>query len=319
MQSSRPPAPSSRFFTGPGGEFHYLDWGGSGPLLHLSHATGFCAGVYTPLAQRLSQSFTVLGMDDRGHGHTPAPADPRRLYDWQVFADDLAAFWGHLERPVIAMGHSRGAVASLRAALQHPHLVRALVLVDPTILPYSWMWWWYLAKKTGLAGRVPIAHRAARRRAVWPSREALAAAYAGKSAFATWEPGFLEGYLECGVRARPDGQVELACHPAWEARCFAVCSHQVWSWLSRLACPLLVIYGSGSDTFLPAAARRLARVAPGARLLPVAGASHFLPMEQPGLVARAVEEFMAGLEPDQASASAPPPGAQSAPAPKPGG
>ena len=295
MSERFPTQPISRIYSGPRGEFHYLDWGGQGPLLHLSHATGFCAGVYTPLARRLTEHFHVLGMDDRGHGRSPALADLRSLRDWQVFADDLAAFWSHLGEPVIAMGHSRGAVASLRAAQQHPHLVKALVLVDPTILPYSWMWWWYLAKKLGLAHRVPIARRAARRRRVWPSRQAVAQAYSGKSAFATWQDGFFEGYVEYGVRARPDGQVELSCHPAWESRCFAVCSHEVWSWLAGLPCPLLTLYGQKSDTFLAPAARRMARVKPGAWVRPVEGASHFLPMEHPDLVAQTVVEFMASL------------------------
>ena len=40
-------------FHGPDGEFHYIDWGGSGPMAHFAHATGLCAGVYTPLANRL--------------------------------------------------------------------------------------------------------------------------------------------------------------------------------------------------------------------------------------------------------------------------
>ena len=35
------------------GEFHFIDWGGAGPPAHFSHATGLCAGAYTPLAERL--------------------------------------------------------------------------------------------------------------------------------------------------------------------------------------------------------------------------------------------------------------------------
>ena len=29
----------------PDGPFHYINWGGAGPLAHISHATGFCAGM----------------------------------------------------------------------------------------------------------------------------------------------------------------------------------------------------------------------------------------------------------------------------------
>jgi hypothetical protein len=35
-------------FQGKDGPFHYIDWGGSGLVAHFSHATGLCAGTYTP-------------------------------------------------------------------------------------------------------------------------------------------------------------------------------------------------------------------------------------------------------------------------------
>ena len=36
-----------------------MDWGGSGPVAHLAHATGFCAAVYTPFAEKLSSRIKV--------------------------------------------------------------------------------------------------------------------------------------------------------------------------------------------------------------------------------------------------------------------
>lgn len=282
-------------FQGNDGEFHYIDWGGSGPLLHLGHATGFCAGAYSPLAEMLTSRFRVLGLDDRGHGRTRAPADPARLHDWDVFARDLEAFWESLGEPVIAAGHSRAGAAALTAAVRRPELVRALVLIDPTMLPPSWMWWWFLLKKAGLSRLAPIAHRASRRRNRWPDRRAVLESYQGKGPFPAWRPGFLEAYVREGTRTRPDGRVELCCHPDWEARCFAVCPHDVWALPPLLKRPCLVIYGENSDTFLPPAVRRLARDAPGALIRPLAGASHFAPMERPEECRDLIVEFSRGL------------------------
>jgi pimeloyl-ACP methyl ester carboxylesterase len=204
----------------------------------------------------------------------------------------LEAFFAQQGQSLVAMGHSRGAVASLMLAVRRPDLVRALILIDPTILPFSWMWWWYLAKKTGLAKHVPIAARAARRKAIWPDRETVIKAYKGKGAFKDWTPGFLEGYLADGLRENGNGSVRLSCSPAWEARCFAVCDHDVWSYVPRPTQPVLVLYGQRSDTFLPAAVRRFQKAAPLAEVVAVEGTGHFVPMEKPEETVRLILDFL---------------------------
>jgi pimeloyl-ACP methyl ester carboxylesterase len=279
-------------FRGPDGDFHYIDWGCSGPLAHFSHATGFCAGLYTPLAERLYPHLRIIGMDDRGHGKTEAPADPGKLKNWDIFAEDLARFFQHLGGPVIAMGHSRGAVASLLVAVRRPELVRALVLIDPTILPYSWMWWWFLAQKTNLAKLVPIAYRAARRRSVWPSREAIFDAYQGKGPFQTWKDGFLEAYVAEGTEETGQGTIKLCCDPAWESRCFAVCPHDIWGQIPKVQQPTLVLYGTESYTFLTPAVRRFKAKVPTATLRPFEQTSHFVPMERPDHTTEAIISFL---------------------------
>lgn len=281
-----------REFKGQDGDFHYIDWGGSGPVAHFSHATGFCAGVYTPFAERLAPHLRMLGMDDRGHGKTRAPADPKKLKSWDIFARDLADFFAHLGQPVVAMGHSRGGVASLVVAARRPELVRALVLVDPTILPFSWMGGWFVAKKTGLSKFIPIAARAARRREVWPDRETLLAAYRGKGPFKAWTDGFLEAYIADGTEDTGQGRIRLCCDPAWESRCFATCSHDVWRYIPRLRVPTLVLYGSESDTFLSPAVKRFKAKAPGAVFRCFEGTSHFVPMERPNESARTILDFL---------------------------
>ena len=279
-------------FKGLDGEFHYIDWGGEGPLAHLSHATGFCAGLYTPLAERLQPHLRVVGMDDRGHGKTRVPADPRKLKNWDIYVDDLGQFFKHLDEPVIAMGHSIGAVASLLIAVKRPELIRAIVLIDPTILPLSWMWWWFLAKETGLARFAPIVARAARRKSVWPDRETILAAYRGKGAFGAWKDGFLEAYIAEGTEETGQGTVKLSCEPAWESRSFAACPHDVWRYVPRLRCPTLVLYGNESDTFLAPAVKRFKAKAPGAVFHCFMGAGHFVPMERPDETAEAVFTFL---------------------------
>ncbi|MFH1241183.1 MAG: alpha/beta hydrolase [Pseudomonadota bacterium] len=283
-------------FKGRDGDFHYIDWGGSGPLAHFSHATGFCAGAYTPFTEKLVSHLRVIGIDDRGHGKTRAPADPEKLESWDIFAKDLADFLEHQGRPVIAMGHSRGAVSSLVVAVMRPDLIRALVLVDPTILPFSWMGGWFVAKKMGLSRFIPIAARAARRRRVWPNREAILSAYGVKSPFREWKDGFLDAYIDNGTEDTEEGAIRLCCDPTWESRCFATCSHDVWRYISRLQVPTLVLYGSESDTFLKPAVKRFKTKAPAAVFRYFEGTGHFVPMERPDESAEAILTFLRDIQ-----------------------
>ena len=282
----------NRTYRGPDGNFNFIDWGGSGPTAHFSHATGLCAGAYTPLAHKLRSHLKMIGMDDRGHGKTSAPADPKSLRNWNIFADDLEIFCDHLNQPLIAIGHSRGATASLLLAIKRPELIRALVLIDPTNLPYYWMWWWYLAKKTGLGKRVPIAATAARRRYIWPDRQTMLESYRGKAVFSSWQKGFLEAYVESGTEDTQDGKIKLCCSPAWESRCFAVCPHDIWRYIPRLKQPTLVLYGSISDTFLASAARRFKSKVPSARMVPLEETGHFVPMDRPTETADIIFSFL---------------------------
>ena len=279
-------------FSGPEGNFHYIDWGGTGPPAHFSHATGFCAGAYSPLMKLLGSQLDIVGLDDRGHGKTMVPADPAKLKNWDVFANDLAIFFESLSEPVIAIGHSRGATVSLLLAVKRPELIRALVLIDPTILPLSWMWWWYLAKKTGTAKRVPIAATAAKRRYVWPDRRSILDSYRRKAVFSRWQKGFLEAYIEAGTEETAEGKIRLCCAPAWESRCFAVCPHDVWRYIPRLKQPTLVLYGAKSDTFLAPAARRFTAKVPAAVMVSLEETGHFVPMERPAETAETIMTFL---------------------------
>ena len=279
-------------FKGSDGNFHFIDWGGRGPLAHFSHATGLCAGTYTPLAERLRPHLRILGMDDRGHGRTRAPANLQKLKNWDIFVDDLERFVEDLGQPVIAMGHSRGATVSLILAIKRPDLIRALILIDPTILPFSWMWWWYLAKLTGLARLVPIVATAAKRRSEWPDQKSMLEAYQVKPVFRTWKDGFLDAYIREGTEETGRETIRLCCAPDWESKCFAVFPHDVWRHISRLKKPALVLYGAESDTFLASAAKRFKAKAPQTAFRCFKDTGHFVPMERPDDTAEVILDFL---------------------------
>ncbi len=124
--------------------FHYIDWGGEGPTIHIAHATGLCAGAYSTLAESLTDHNKVVGLDFRGHGLTEARAEPRKLKNWHVFYDDLECFFDQLKGPIISIGHSLGGTSSLKLAATRPDLVSALILIEPGIMPPAWRPFVYL-------------------------------------------------------------------------------------------------------------------------------------------------------------------------------
>lgn len=290
--AARAASGESGLFRGRDGDFSFVRWGGRGPLAVLAHASGLTAGTYGPLAARLTARLRPVGLDARGHGGTLAPADPRRLRDWDVFRDDLARFLDHLGEPALLVGHSMGGMVGLAVAIRRPDLVRGLVLVEPGIVPPAWRAWVFAAQRTGLWRHAPIVARAARKRRDWPSREALRAALRSAGIFRRWSDEFFEAYVETGTEALPDGTVRLRCDPAWEARCIATPPVGAWRWVPAIRVPTLLLYGEISRTFLPPMAARFRRALPHARVERFAGAGHYLPMERPDGAARAIQSFL---------------------------
>jgi len=273
-------------------QFRYIDWGGEGPLLHIAHATGLGAGVYSNLAEQLTAHSRVIGLDLRGHGRSQAVAEPAKLQRWNVFYDDLELFLEHLGGPVVALGHSLGGTASLVVAARRPDLVSALILIEPGIMPPAWRPWVFLAQKTGLSNYVPFVTRASKRKCMWPNKQAAWDDLHGKGPFRKWGDEFLDAYIDECMHETEHGSVTLSCHPAWEGRCLATAPTDIWRFVPRVRMPTLLLYGAQSTTFLPAVVNRFRAQAPHAIIKEFEQTGHFVPMERPDHTAEAVLQFL---------------------------
>ncbi len=278
-------------FDSDGTMIHYLDWGPAdggeaiGPPLILIHATGFLAALWRPIAERLSARFRVVALDQRGHGQSDKPPDG---YRFEVFADDLQRLIETLElESPIAAGHSSGGTTIVMHAARHAGVISRAVLIEPILPNPAWI------ADAGPERPVnTMAEGARKRRAVWPSRDELFAAYRTRPAFQTWQEETLRLYVDEGTRSREDGQVELLCPPELEAQFYeAVTDVDSASLLPQLACPTLVLWGAEShlrEGMGDMAAGNL----PNARTVVVPETTHFLPQERPDEVGRLMEEFL---------------------------
>lgn len=265
-------------------------FGGQGPLLHLAHANGFPPGAYRSLAQALTARVRVASLPLRPlwPGSSPASAPT-----WRPLAADLVAA---LEREgagdVVGIGHSLGGVLTLWAAIDRPDLFRAVVLIDPVILPRRWLWSIRLLRALGLGHRQPLVQGALRRRTRWPSHAACLDYLRGKPLFAHWPDTSLVDYVESATRPLADGQVELVYPPAWEAQIFATTPTGIWRDVPKLRAPTLLVRGERSTTFLSPVAGRMVQMLPHAQLVTIPGAGHLAPMERPGETAAVLLDFL---------------------------
>ena len=78
-----------------------------------------------------SLNFRVIALDHRGHGCSSAPLLITD-YSMQNFADDIVALLQHLRLgPVIVIAHSMSTIIASIVAVEHPEVVKALVLAHP--------------------------------------------------------------------------------------------------------------------------------------------------------------------------------------------
>jgi pimeloyl-ACP methyl ester carboxylesterase len=114
----------------------YYEEHGSGQPLVLLHG-GLAAGsVYAPVMPALAAGRRVILVDLQAHGRT---ADVDRPLRYETLADDIAGLIGHLGLgQADVMGCSFGGATALRTAIQHPGLVRRLVVVSVPFRRGGW-------------------------------------------------------------------------------------------------------------------------------------------------------------------------------------
>jgi pimeloyl-ACP methyl ester carboxylesterase len=92
--------------------------------------------MFSPIMPSLSKTRQVIAVDLQAHGRT---ADIDRPLRCEAMADDIAALIKYLgiEKADI-MGYSLGGGVALRTAIQHPGIVRKLVVVSATFKRDGW-------------------------------------------------------------------------------------------------------------------------------------------------------------------------------------
>lgn len=260
------------------------DWGGTGRPLLFSHATGFHAHCYLPIADRLDDRFHAYGFDHRGHGDTPRPEDWQ--VDWERYGDDALAA-AELIAPnggLVAFGHSMGAASLLMASHRRPGLFDLIVAYEPIVFPAD--------RDPGFPPDepMPIAEGARRRRPSFDSFEAAVENYASKPPLGMLDPDCLRLYVGHGFRPAPEG-VRIVCDPEHEARTFeGGAAHRTWDALPDIHTRVVVL-GSGDGAGPSQVAAGVAERLPNALFIHEPDANHFQPLVDPSGTADLIADF----------------------------
>jgi len=286
IDAAGPIAPRRAIFTiqsrGRTWELAALDFGDPARPIDVVflHANGFNAMTYRSVLAPLAGTLRILAVDQQGHGRSPQYSTPDGREDWLDLRDDLLALLEVIGGgPVALAGHSMGGAVSVLSAAERPDRVKALALFDPVIVSKEAR----ARVAEGLHDNA-LALGADRRRAVFPDRDAVFKSYQGRGAFRTWPDQALLDYIVDGFRDRPDGSVELACAPAWEASGFRSHGHDPWAAMSKISAPVRVLRAEMGSTCHLETAEGFNPDNPDVQVRTVPGTTHFLPIERADLV-----------------------------------
>jgi pimeloyl-ACP methyl ester carboxylesterase len=112
----------------------YVEVRGSGPVLLCISGGPTDAGMFTDLAERLADRYTVVTYDQRGHSRSALDGEPHDI-PVAVHADDAAAILESLgNEPAYVYGNSGGGTIGLDLVARHPDRVRTLVAHEAALI-----------------------------------------------------------------------------------------------------------------------------------------------------------------------------------------
>ena len=276
-----------------------LDLGGRGPLLHLAPANGFPPATYLPALAPVLETHHVVSLPPRAMW--PAvdpPASPPG--SWEPLAGDLLEGIGrHRLPPLVAVGHSFGAVVSLLAAVRDPARFRALAMLDPVIFPLQMLRDLSRRREAGEPGVRPLVEGALKRRSTFTGEAEAFGYWRAKPLFADWSDEAVRRYARAMLWPDGAGGFTLRWSPRWEAHYYASVETGSWDAIARLdpGLPVLIVRGATSDTFYAEVAEELQQRLPHATVRTVAGRGHLFPQSDPRETGHILSEWLSGLAP----------------------
>lgn len=247
------------------------------PTLVFSHALGLDHTMWDSVAATFSATNPVLTYDHRGHGQDQTLFhDPGARWALDDLVDDAARLIRtQTQGPVVFIGLSMGGMVAQGLAIQHPELLRAVVLAH-TVAQYAepareaWIQRAKTVRAQGMAGVV----------------DAVVARYLGEE-FRAAHP-----LAEARLRAKL-----LTNNPqAYANSCEALATLDWLPQLHQVRCPVLVVAGRHDLGAPVAEAQRIAAALPQAQLAVLEHSAHLSTVEEPRALSALIRQFLNTLQ-----------------------
>ncbi len=250
-------------------EVYYEDRGTGDPLMMIIGLSGAGRG-WGPQIPLFSEEYRTLIPDHRGAGRTTAPPDG---YTIEQLASDMAEVLRSLNTgPAHIMGSSTGGAIGQVLALDHPDVVRSLVLVSTWAKADAYFHRCFSVRKQILNELGREAYTKASSTFLWSARYIRE----HPEDLHRWEQAVLSAPADIGILNK---RIEM------------VSAHDQLSRLGRIDKPTLVIVGR-QDVCTPTFySDELAEAIPGAELAVLEG-GHFFYKEDPEPFHARVREFL---------------------------
>jgi 3-oxoadipate enol-lactonase len=261
------------------------------PAIVLSNGLGGTFEAFTHLYQLLGDRYRIVCWDYRGLYRSSRPADLATL-SIPAQAEDLRELLDHeeIDRAVL-IGWSMGVQVNFELARRHRERMVAIVVLSGTY---------------GTPFRTALASRLARY-VIPPAlavMKARAPIFSRVSQVAVAWAGLLPAMMRLGLIAdRIDRDAMMAVVADFKTLDFAIYAdtlrrlgeHDARDLLAGLGLPTLIITGD-RDLMTPVfTARKMNRLVAGSRLVILPGASHYAPLEYPGIINDEVRRFLAEI------------------------
>lgn len=248
---------------------HYrLDGPEGAPPVVFSNSLGTDFRTWDAVVAPLADRYRILRYDTRGHGLSDAP---KGAYAIEQLADDLAGVMdvAGIERAVIC-GLSVGGVTAQQLHKAHPGKVQALILCDTAAkIGDADMWQQRIDMALGEGGLASMASAVIQR---WFSYE-----------YPTQHPIEVDGWRNMLIRTPAVGYAGVS---------HALRDGDLRDHCASIDVPTLAVCGADDGATTPAMVKALAEAIPTATYLEIPDAGHLPCIEQPAILAEAIDRFM---------------------------